>query len=443
MANWYVDSAATGTNSGTSPANAAWNIRSLTFNGPVPGDDVWVRRTWCATANNFIGRSGWNPNSVSLINIIGWPSSGDPFYDARPIEAISAGWDSDPAPFTNVPYPYFSNSRGTGAIALFQAGNRGFHVTNFAIVSSNAQSGITLGPEVGQSYGKLFLWNHRLSTADVEEIVLCTSTNETNGVFQDIVNVGRLHVTQSCNITTALFDNGVWVGEVWNDCTSVAALFTRTTGNAPANVGVVRGNPFNFGDSFEGFEGANTKYIPAHIENWFGAGPRRLSAGLGGYTTFVANSVTASYSGVNSAGANATAMIVKSMNAGVQSMIDMVGLGHSFGGAAKDTWIAQSGVTYEATLPVYITRATCVDAFKNGFMQAAGAASKFERLGVIPGTPARWQGQSIGAGSAYLMRFRFTAFETGTVHLGGWPGTFVNPQTSYVHVSPFFEVATV
>jgi hypothetical protein len=380
---------------------------------------------------------------MPLMYIVGWPNSGDPFYDIRPGEARSAGWDSDAAPFTNVPYPYFSSSRAVSPLQLFNASLRGFHLTNFAIVASNAISNLAFGPEVGQSYGKLFLWNHRVGAADIEEVIVCASNNDSNGLFNDIVNIGRVHITQSCNLTTGIFDNGVWVGELWNDCTSVAALLSRTAGNAPANIGVVRGNPFNFGDAVEGFEAANTKYIPLHVENWFGAGPRRFSAGVGGYTTFVANSVTASYSGVNSAGANATALIVKSGTPGVQSMIDMVGNGHAFGGAAKDTWIAQSGVTYEATLPIYITRAVSVDAFKNGYLQAAGAASKFERMGVIPGTPARWQGQSIGAGSAYLLRFQFTAFETGTVHLGGWPGAFVNPQTCYIHVSPFFEVATV
>lgn len=447
MANWYVDSAAVGTNSGDTPANAAWNITSLTFAaasaGVAPGDFVWVRRTWCSTAGIFIGRSGWNVNSQPLMFIVGWPNSGDPYYDIRPGEARSAGWDSDAAPFTNVPYPYFSSSRATSQVVLFQNNNRGFHITNFAMVASNAHSRVGFPQEVGQTFGKWFIWNHLFQVGEADEITLCHSTNESVGVFPDDVTIGRLHVTQSCNITTGLFGNPIFVGEVFIDCTSVNAFATRRTGLRPANYGVVRGNPFVRGDEIDGFAGSNTRYQVHHIENWFGSGPRRLAAGLGGYTTFVANSVTASYSGVNSAGASATALSVRSSGPGVQSMIDMQMGYNTWGGAARDTYIAQSGVTYEATLPVYITRATCVDAFRLGWLQAAGAASKFERTHVIPGTPARWQGQSIGAGSAYLMRFQFTAFDTGTVALGGFPGVFVNPNTCYIHVAPFFEVRTV
>lgn len=447
MANWYVDSAAVGTNSGDTPANAAWNITSLTFAaasaGVAPGDYVWVRRTWCSTAGIFIGRSGWNVNSQPMMHIVGWPNSGDPYYDIRPGEARSAGWDVDAAPFTNVPYPYFSSSRASSQIVLFQSNNRGFHITNFAMVASNAHSRIAFGQEVGHSFGKWFIWNHLFISGDVDEMIVCHSTGESTGLFLDDISINKLHITQSCVIGTGLFGNIVYVGEVFNDCTSVNAFTTRRTGTRPANIGVVRGNPFVRDDASDGFAGSNTRYQVFHVENWFGSGPRRLSAGLGGYITFVANSVTASYSGVNSAGANATGLIVRSASAGVQSMIDMHLGFNTWGGAAKDTYIAQSGVTYEATLPIYITRATCVDAFRVGFLQAAGAASKFERTHVIPGTPARWQGQSIGAGSAYLMRFEFTAFETGTVALGGWPGVFVNPQTCYIHVAPFFEVRTV
>lgn len=448
MANWYVDSAAVGTNSGDTPANAAWNITSLTFAaasaGVAPGDFVWVRRTWCSTAGIFIGRSGWNVNSQPLMYIVGWPNSGDPFYDIRPGEARSAGWDADAAPFTNVPYPYFSSSRAALQIPVFQSNNRGFHITNFAWVASNALSRLSFGQEVGQTYGKWFIWNHLFTSGDAEDITYCTSHAETTGTFIDECYINRLHITQSCNITTGLFGNIIYIGEVFNDCNSVNAFGVRRTGACPANVGVVRGNPFTSDDAIDGFAASNTRYQSIHVENWFGAGPRRLGAGLGGYTTFVANSVTASYSGVNSAGANATAMQVRSSNPGVQSMLDFQGGANQYGGTVFDTYIVQSGVTYEATLPLYITRASCVDAFKNGFLQVAGGASKIERTHVIPGTPARWQGQSIGAaGSAYLMRFQFTAFDTTTAHLQGWPGVFVNPQTCYIHVAPFFEVRTV
>jgi hypothetical protein len=109
MAEWFIDHLATGTGSGDTPADAATNVQSFFFAANTAslafGDKIWVRRTHVSSVMSLaaaLGRPSWSANSLNPLGwIIGWPKTGEMFFDARPSSAISAGWDSD----VNSAYP--------------------------------------------------------------------------------------------------------------------------------------------------------------------------------------------------------------------------------------------------------------------------------------------------------------------------------------------------
>jgi len=92
MANYYVDFSS-GTN-GTGTAASPWNVFTATENAGVSaGDSVWFRRYIVAADTKFIAWKSGTDGSTR-INYIGWPITGDEYFDSRE-ESLKAAWDGD------------------------------------------------------------------------------------------------------------------------------------------------------------------------------------------------------------------------------------------------------------------------------------------------------------------------------------------------------------
>ena len=116
MTDWFVDSGATGGATGLTPADAVIDVFSFfAANSTVYGDRVWIAKNYLhdITGNpNLYKPTAVSANNAGKIQVIGWPNSGDPYYYSRPVEAISAGWDShiQPASLGQGDMPTFSTS---------------------------------------------------------------------------------------------------------------------------------------------------------------------------------------------------------------------------------------------------------------------------------------------------------------------------------------------
>ena len=457
MTDFFVDSAAVGTNSGDSPTNAAWNLGSLSFGAASAsvmwGDRIWVRRTYVHSVLPSVGRSGWNVNSAPLIEIIGWPSSGDQFYAQRPASAISAGWDGDAAQYTNIPYPVAVMSRAaTSGIGPIPTGAVGVFMTNFALVSSVAISATDLGGGtaafVGVRFGKFVLLNCNVVEADaqVDDLTMVVSYN-TRPLIGNNAMIKKLTLAASCVLPLGVFGMPRYVGEINNLCNSVAGYINRSTETLNQGyIGVVRGTVTNNAAGWCGAAITNgDAYSCTPVEDWYGTGPRRIG-GPNGWDVSVATSATAAYSGINSAGANATGLIVSSATIGTRGGADANDY-NDLGGIVQQYLAVNCGMPYTIRLAFYATNANCLDGNRNAYIQARGPVSQMFRPSILDGSitvgsPARWAGSSVTAGSAYLMVASMTPTATGTLYLGARPPVSLNINSAFYYVAPFFEVTT-
>jgi len=95
MATYFVDLSAVNNGDGSTPGQAATPGGVGAFNTLVgliygAGDQFWLRRV---VASSPFGSDITIANTDVIL--IGWPVSGDDYYNTRPASGISEGWDSD------------------------------------------------------------------------------------------------------------------------------------------------------------------------------------------------------------------------------------------------------------------------------------------------------------------------------------------------------------
>lgn len=119
MADWFVS--ATGTGSGLTAATACSCLRVITRSAMAYGDTVWVSRNMVmdiggsgSDRRNWPRGDGNSLDSNSHQLIVGWPSPGDPYYEVRPTEAVSEGWDTHSPAVAGINYPVWVGSSSAG-----------------------------------------------------------------------------------------------------------------------------------------------------------------------------------------------------------------------------------------------------------------------------------------------------------------------------------------
>lgn len=456
MADWYVDSSATGTNSGTSPTNAAIDINSLSFGASVNwGDRIWVRRTMPWQANSFVcQRSGFNQSSHAPLEIIGWPSSGDPYYEDRPAAGASA-WDADAALYSNLPWPVLATS-GTNGQAMFTLA-AGHFLSNFLFVSSIALSRIVAfennfgsNPQGATRAGKLaFLNVHPRCTNAMyaDEVTYCMSgLASTNGC--GIGSMRRFVVTQSC-VGEPLFSNEINIGDYINLSNSIAfwavnsGLNERYLGGF---IGNISGNDVTNPDRPFATVAADGYRTPFPVGNYLGRGPAIIHWSFGGLNMRAAVGSTAVYSGgpttqiaPNSYG-NANDSEIGNYN--YDDIYEHIGQAIS----------VRSGTRITAKFFFKHVGVGSLEANRLGWIQLTGLGGGRKTLsqqtasgGIYAGDNALWTGTSVAVGSAYYGQGIWTPTETTTAYLfarAPFPLGFGTPNSGQLYVACFMEVTT-
>lgn len=448
MADFYVDSAATGTGSGTSPANASINIGSLAFGAVAThGDTLWVRRTFVVPQSGQTwSRSGFNVMSHAFIRVIGWPNTSDLHYDERPAAGISAGWDSDAGHFTGIPHPTIVISRASGG------GNNvtgdGIYISNFAVVGSNAQDNLSFDAMFGGSNNA----NRRVGQVRLQRItpsgsIICDElvvVGSTSGIyFGGDVRVRKITFTSSCLFGQSPFDTvrNTRVNEI-NVATNSMQFFVRNNGSgiAEQRYGRVYGQrPVN-SLAFDSQNFSGVGYTGIAVEDWYGEGPRRFS-GTGGFEMSVCLSAAAVHSG--STGTFIGVRSVSTSNNNALWQLDETG------GHAMQIVSVLSGQGYRVRWHVWMVGvASPALPIIDGMLHMAGIAGgrvvACNTFGgnFLAGTPSLWSGTSVAVGSAYQFTATFSPTNTGTCAIVGRVPVWASVRSGYVIVSPFFEVTS-
>ncbi len=441
---WYVDSAAAGTATGQLPADALISVMSLNTTSTNWGDHIWVRKTYLHDlgAGGTVGKASFNANSHTPVQIIGWPSAGDPWYAERPAAGTSAGWDADTGFFTGLNYPSLvtsSNNNATGWAGL--AGN---HWSNYVLVQSLGGGRFnTAWWATGIRHANAYILNGvpaagSVTLRNIDDLTIITST--TGNIIAHAINVRKLTIPASTVATalvaggpTNVFDIDVidvqtsslgWINLPSNDGTTMRQKIGRIYGTAPA-VGVTSGSVGD--DAAWGI----------YIDDYYGNGPIWPTP-PGQWSMSINNTMV--YSGTN-----ATIFLANSVTGGTgglaQSDLDRM---HN---AAVQIVSVTNGVPFVARMPLWTHRVSSLEA--KGLeihLMAKGCRPKVVRPSgvgsddIVASSSGLWTGNSTAAGSAWMATAVFVPTETGTCYLKLGMLTTNTQSGCYYGHPPFFTV---
>lgn len=458
MTDWYVDQGAGGTGTGLTPANAVTNLNSLTQTTSVQfGDTIWVRKNHFElhvdAANRYGANGTFNAYSHAYVNVVGWPNSGDPFYAQRTAAGISASWDSDVG-LVGFDAPTLISSRATLPSFTLKEGT---YFTNFVFSNSVtfiAQIGYAIDAwkpsgrraAIGKVYFRNGVINVSQSTfSDVDEIVICTSNGAVaNPIIGGVKTARKITVVASTLAASLLQMPITYIGEVHILSNSVGILARQNTVTAPeiAHIGKVYGvqptaySANNPAMTLEG-QSTNTNYPPLYIGDYYGLGHRRFGS-RGKLNFFACTSAIAAHSATP-----ALCLFPSSQSAGTgegQHATD-----DNFTGVAHQVVQATNGVPLVAYWHFYTRDCGSLDMRMIGGISLTGLSGArvqctVANSGIRVGTVALWSGNSISAGSAWLMRAEFLPSETNTAFLTAYPPGWALANSGVCFVSPFFEV---
>lgn len=456
MAHWYVDSAATGTGSGDTPANAALNVTSisaaLNVNSDVPAM-VWVRRTNhinIVDARSMTwGINSINVNSHSMNWIIGWPNSGDPFYEERPAAGVSAGWDSDAANLMF--WPTIAVSGGYTPTGI----RRGTGVTNFTVITSPlpatpksieevfGTAGESPIGTIGIMYGDMRNGSNRF----VDHFVFCTSSDTGNPIAW-LDRVRKITFTESCMHGPGLASTGIGalhisgvvgvrVEELINLSNSISVLFSSEFDADPGiSFGRIRGTRPYSADAFNS-NGSDASAVI--VDDYFGLGPAALFTRVSG-PSFIASSAGVAVHSGSSAYMSLTRSYALTISIG----------GHK--GFRLFEHVRQL-VTVTSGIPLVLRHhfatvdAGSLDQNKGSArfaVPAAGCGDKYLTLassGIRAGSAGLWTGSLTNVQSYYMMFAEYVPKESALVQIAArLPGQGKVASGSTIYYSPFIEV---
>lgn len=430
MADWYVDAGISGGN-GTHPSTAFPSVTSITWGA---GDRAWLRRTHYETVAEsvFVGPQFTVGAHARRAFIIGWPDSGDPFFDERPAAGVSSNWDAD-VPSTSVysvyglKFPTISNSNNAAASGI-QLG-KGSIFANIAFQNSGG--------------GTFLAFRARADVSGViaDNIILLASGGPMNRINQDMVmNFGKVTLALSGSgggnglfadafIRHVVFHalsvySGGWLrgttllnrfGTIENRSNSIdyhATQLSGFQGNTNPVLTQVSVERFAGTEPYSGaiIMGGLNGWPGMAVEDYHGQGPR-IIGGVKSQFNMV-SSADAMHNGsrvvkfevASEATANQNYMTPIQRFPMLRKFVDVI-----------------SGTPLTMRVPIYVGSSAVFSPaggmiFAN--LCARGALPQFAvQSSVLVGSPTQWSGNLVSGGSAYLWEMKFFPQETGQVPL--------------------------
>jgi len=423
MADWFFDPGAVGTASGSSAANAFLNCNSWfalqnSATGLLTTDRVWFRRTSQASmvpSSAQWGRQGWDLNQ-NIGWLIGWPKSGEPFYEARPGDARSAGWDADVNTYVNtdINMAVWAHSGDPHPSAPLM----GVGMSNFCI---NQLGGVSrLRANSSQYIPKRNI--HYLNTGQTgmhnfDDISITTSIHI---VLQTPVQGGRITLTASTVVNTSLFNEGVVyaINELVTTTNSYRALHAQNINGTDeakrSEINVWRGNPPNTG--LINTAQARWNSVPVIVYDCFSNGPALLQGA--GWSINV-NLATSAEARVNSAPMLSTLDITSQAGTGWRShAARFYGAQAQLNADARAFISVTSGIPVHVRWPFMTTNSIVANPATTGvpiemIVQGPGGRTVYANS-LKAGAVSSWSGNSVSAGSAWLAEFNWTPPDTRT-----------------------------
>jgi hypothetical protein len=430
MADYFVDASQVGGN-GTLPTSAYASVLSVPWGD---GDRAWVRKSHYEVLTNsqFLGPNFNQTNYSRWGWVIGWPTSGDPFFTERPASGVSANWDTD-VPSTSVysvyglRFPSFVSS--TNAAAGMLLGN-GAYLANLAFVNSG-------GGGIRQPWSE----QDRFAETVVDNIVTLYQGGPMLNFGQKNFEMrfGKVTVVLSGSATSP-WQYGVFADHMvlHASCVWSGALFKGPTGKI--NIGLLENLSNSLDNFFAGFtadngatdasfldcyirrvsgiqpySGAygapvNVGYAMIAIDDYFSQGPRII--GIDKPNTFLCSSAQAMQNG--------SRVLRYDVNSITTANINYKAPIHRIPAITKLV-LANSGSEITYRIPLYVD-STAIFSPAAGQLRAnllaRGAMPQYAvRSNVLPGSPSMWSGSFVSGGSAYLWEVKFTAQESGMVPL--------------------------
>ncbi len=429
MADWYVDNSIAG--NGTAPNTAFPSVSSVVWGN---GDRAWVRKTHVESFPDsaFVGIKSGDNKDPRRCFIIGWPSSGDPWYDERPTAGISA-WDSDHAgtdcySVHGLDFPTFSASHASAGFGpQINGGSYMFNLCLSNVASSNT-----------------FWWWRVNSNAFIDNCAMlrgygCYQTIVGNDLNFFVVRFGKFYMATS-GAATGFSDNAhiraehlvllpatvvncgfviaqssFIVEHITNQSNSVDYLFRElahdnTNFDRHAMVRRVDGIKPYSGAVIQGVTGERVNQY-CWVDDWYGEGPI-MGNPLGGVEVRMASSAEAMFNGNR-----AMAWETKSFDNTNEHYNDAP----NHQKIVRAFFDVTSGTQSTFRAPFYVD-STGVHSPTNGLwsmrLMSKNANPVYNvRSRILPGTPALWTGSLISGGSAYFFEGLWTPIETANVEL--------------------------
>ncbi len=455
---FFIDASAAGTGSGDTPTDAFTGLLNFTDAASLPssydfGSKVWIRTTHvdCLGASGalagyqarmFCGPNGQVVNMKTYqakCHFIGWPASGDPFYDERPAAGVSAGWDSDVsssilAGSYGWNYPLITsshNSFGLGYNVDHRTGvyNLAFAMDNKAVVTKTVFDW-DAGFVDGAIFDNIFVegvryFDYGTISANIRKITVVASYNGSAGPIWQMPISARHLVVHSMSVNPdGIIGDLCWIDLIENYSNSLAYVGAKDTAgiNIPyyrsGYIGRITGiEPYSSDISmpfwYNLLPNDETKVI---IQDYFGKGPS-YSQGEGSRNTFLASSANAMYDGER-----VMAMDVRSWSVTHQYQR---GLFYDQEPVIVRNVDVVSGQLYNIVFPFYQVQSAhnfagaqievAVPFQGGGNFQGIGSSS------IKPGSLSNWSGTYVSGGSAWQGEFNFIAKEsaTGTIKFFG------------------------
>jgi hypothetical protein len=453
VTDFFADKSASGTGAGTSPANAftsiasGWSQSNSTTNIQY-GDRLWVRRTHVEVVNSCVaggklGKAGWAYDK-KIGGIIGWPKSGDPFYDVRPAAGVTAGWDSDVSTVwadINKPAMVCSGAAAANIPTL----NFGSPYANFLFVSSNSAAWSTAFIEgisglINATLLNQFSWGTTMKAVGDLTIIASLSSVVAlfsgNGVWADRIILPSS--TQIGFLMQATATSGFRISELVTDG-NVGALMLNSSGvNASGSqfnhcvIERIRGATQVLSNAL-GANGGFNQIV--RINDWYGQGPR-IIGGFGLADWSLAPNSSAVYSGT-------PANVLHCDSAATQWSTNHASNLPEF--IIRQVVAVTSGVPVVARFPVFFVNTSIMEYEKPWQAQLMCAGGGFAYCSTPDvGSLGPWAGTSVSVGSAWGFKFSWvpTATDSQAVLCVQVPNFRTNSHQLDMFFPPFCEVGS-
>lgn len=426
MPDWFFDPTAAGTASGSSAANAfinpnSWFALQNSAGGLAFGDRVWFRRTSQASmvpSSAYWGKSGWARTDKTGW-FIGWPLSGDPFYDSRPGDARSAGWDADVNTYVNtdINLAVWAHSGDPHPSApVF-----GWGIANICMMQVAGTSRIRANSSSSIPKRNVHLLNQGIP--QIANFDRATITGCLNALLGEPISGGKLTISASSVVNTAIFPNDAAfiIEELIINTNSAQFLFGSNINTSTS----ARRSEINRMSGIKPWGGTinvtNNRWttIPWIIYDFYGEGPLITAGGGFGTNTYTPNSAHARINSVPCL----TVIDVPPQGGTnyINAAANHYGEFYSGNANARALVAVTSGIPIHVRWPILTNGSLNIDPVITGVpvqMIVRGPNGRVLNIdSLTAGSVSSWSGTSVSAGSAWSANFNWTPVATGSHYI--------------------------